>query len=152
MAGELKERCAEAVFTGTLSHDDVAIAMASADVLVFPSQTDTAGNVVLEAQACGLPVVVSDAGGPRENMRHGETGYVCRAGDAEDFCRRIAALLRDPRRLAEIGGSARRFAEARTWPTSLEPVYALYRLALNSARVTPAHAALPATAGAVSHV
>lgn len=85
-------------------------------------------------------------------MRHGETGYVCRAGDAEDFSRRIAEMLRDPRRLADMGSAARRYAEERTWPASLQPVYSLYRLALSAARVTPPAVALPATARAASHV
>jgi len=63
MHGELREACGDAVFTGTLAPDAVAVAMASADVFVFPSRTDTAGNVVLEAQASGLPVLVTDQGG-----------------------------------------------------------------------------------------
>ena len=66
MRPELQAACGDAVFTGTLAHDDVAVAMASADLFIFPSRTDTAGNVVLEAQASGLPVIVSDCGGPRE--------------------------------------------------------------------------------------
>src|SRR5262249_9003403 len=68
---ELEARCPDAIFMGTLSPDDVAVAMASADVFVFPSLTDTAGNVVLEAQASGLPVLVSQTGGPRENLSPG---------------------------------------------------------------------------------
>ena len=56
----------EAFFTGYLSGTELATAYASADVFVFPSTTDTFGNVILEAQACGLPVVVSDSGGPKE--------------------------------------------------------------------------------------
>ena len=61
---ELADACPEAVITGHLSREDVATVFASADLFVFPSETDTAGNVVLEAQASGLPVVVSSAGGP----------------------------------------------------------------------------------------
>ena len=152
MSAELRERCPDAVFTGRLPHDDVAIAMASADVMIFPSQTDTAGNVVLEAQACGLPVVVTDTGGPRENMRDGETGFVCRSGDAESFFRQIADLLRNPARRTAMAGAARRFAEERTWPASLQPVYSLYRSALSAAYVKPADDTLPVTARATSHV
>jgi len=65
--------------------------MASADVFVFPSRTDTARNVVLEAQASGLPVLVTDQGGPRENMLRGETGFVCQ--DLPDFVRRTIEML-----------------------------------------------------------
>jgi glycosyltransferase involved in cell wall biosynthesis len=150
MSSELKERCPDAFFTGNLPHDEVAIAMASADVMVFPSETDTAGNVVLEAQASGLPVLVSDVGGPRENMRDGETGFVCRSGNVEDFSGRLAALLRDPARRTDMSLAARRFAGERTWPAALQPVYALYRSALTAARVPRADAGLPVAAGAAS--
>jgi len=68
MRPELESRCPDAVFTGTLDHGEVATVMASADLFVFPSRTDTAGNVVLEAQASGLTVLVSDVGGPQENL------------------------------------------------------------------------------------
>jgi glycosyltransferase involved in cell wall biosynthesis len=152
MTAELRDRCPDAIFTGTLPHDEVAIAMASADVMVFPSQTDTAGNVVLEAQACGLPVVVADAGGPRENMRDGQTGFVCRSADADDFSRRIAKLLSDPRCRTEMGRAARSFAEERTWPTSLQPVYALYRSALTSTVVNPADRTVATSLRAASRV
>src|SRR5580700_3106168 len=85
MRQELEALCPGAVFTGTLSADDVAVAMASADLFVFPSLTDTAGNVVLEAQASGLPVVVTNVGGPHENMIAGRTGVV--SADRDDFIR-----------------------------------------------------------------
>ena len=62
----LEKSLPEAVFTGYLSGKDLATAYASADIFVFPSTTDTFGNVILEAHASGLPVVVSDSGGPKE--------------------------------------------------------------------------------------
>ena len=130
MTRELHELCPDAAFTGRLSHDQVAIAMASADVFVFPSETDSAGNVVLEAQASGLPVIVTSAGGPQEYMRHGETGFVCAPKDAHGVAERLAALLRDALFRADTAAAARRYAEGRSWPASLEPVYDLYRSAL----------------------
>jgi glycosyltransferase involved in cell wall biosynthesis len=129
MMAEIREACPDAFFTGRLPHDQVAVAMASADLFVFPSATDTAGNVVLEAQACGLPVVVSDQGGPHQNMVAGESGAVCRTGNVADFCDRIAALI-EPERRARMACAARRFAEGRTWEMSLAPVYSLYRAVL----------------------
>jgi len=104
----------------------VAIAMASADIFVFPSTTDIAGNVVLEAQASGLPVVVSDRGGPCENLLPDESGFVCRGGDVISFATAIQQLS-DPSRRAAFSEAARRYAESRSWEASLAPVYALYR-------------------------
>ena len=63
---EMKRLLPDALFTGYLRGEELADAYASADFFVFPSTTDTFGNVVLEAQASGLPVIVSDVGGPRD--------------------------------------------------------------------------------------
>src|SRR5262245_3790110 len=89
----LRGSLADAVFTGALSREAVAEAFASADCFVFPSATDTAGNVVLEAQASGLPVVVSGTGGPRENMVAGVTGRVCHRADPDEWASAIALVL-----------------------------------------------------------
>ena len=127
MRKELEAVCPGAVFTGTLSPDDVAVAMASADIFVFPSRTDTAGNVVLEAQASGLPVLVSRMGGPRENLRPGETGFAC--GDPVDFAGRAAALVRNRDKRKRFGDAAREYALTRPWETMLEPLYRCYAAA-----------------------
>lgn len=133
MADALRRALPEAVFTGVVDHAAMGEIMASADVFLFPSDTDTAGNVVLEAQACGLPVLVTDRGGPRENIRDGETGFVCGAGSERDFCWRVAQLLADPERRRAMGRSARAFASARAWPEALEPLFASYRESLQRA-------------------
>jgi len=136
MLPALREACPDAVVTGRLTHDQVAVAMASADIFVFPSAADTAGNVVLEAQASGLPVVVSDRGGGlHENIVAGESGYVCRSGDAADHGDRIAALS-EPGLRCRMGAAARRYAEGRSWEASLAPVYSLYRAVL-ARRIEP---------------
>jgi glycosyltransferase involved in cell wall biosynthesis len=125
MRAELARACPWAIFTGTLTPADVAVAMASADLFVFPSRTDTAGNVVLEAQASGLPVLVTDEGGPRENLIDGETGYVC--ADLQAFARRIGQLAWNAERRRRMGGCARRYALGRGWDAAMAPLYAAYR-------------------------
>jgi glycosyltransferase involved in cell wall biosynthesis len=120
----LRDRCPDAIFTGTLTPEAVAVAMASSDVFVFPSRTDTAGNVVLEAQACGLPVLVSEAGGPRENILPGQTGFIC--SDFEDFANRAAELLQSGFRRKAMGVAARAYALTRGWPAALDPLYRAY--------------------------
>jgi glycosyltransferase involved in cell wall biosynthesis len=131
MRADLQSECPQAVFTGTLRQDEVAVAMASADLMVFPSRTDTAGNVVLEAQASGLPVLVSDSGGPRENLRPAESGFVC--SGFNEFVRRAGDLVRHPRKRREMSDAAREYALTRRWETALEPLYDSY-LALGSDR------------------
>lgn len=123
---ELQAELPDAIFTGTLAPRDVAVALASADVFLFPSDTDSAGNVVLEAQASGLPTIVSDRGGPHEYIRPGVTGVVCEGGDAEAFGHAAAQLLRDRGRRAAMGEAARRHAGTLGWDAALAPLYRAY--------------------------
>ena len=134
---ELARRLPGVVFTGTLDRRGVARAMASADVFVFPSCTDTAGNVVLEAQACGLPVVVSDQGGPQENMRAGVTGRVFRGGDAGALAAAVADLASNRERRRRMSAAARRHAESRRWEEASAPLYDAYRAVAARRRGTP---------------
>ncbi|OQX14183.1 MAG: glycosyl transferase family 1 [Desulfobulbaceae bacterium A2] len=100
-------------FTGYLHGEDLARAYASADIFVFPSTTDTFGNVVLEAQASGLPVIVSDQGGPRELMLPGTTGLVTRADDPDDLGQAMRTFSRDRQLCRRMGEEARRFIVTR---------------------------------------
>lgn len=126
LRSQLEAQMPEAVFTGTLSRDGVADALASSDLFVFPSRTDTAGNVVLEAQASGLPVVVSDAGGPQENMVKGTTGLVC-GEPLTDWAEAILSIMRDRVRRNAMAAGARHFALTRRWDVALRPLYQAYR-------------------------
>lgn len=127
MRTELQAASPDAVFTGTLPHAEVAAMMASGDAFVFPSRTDTLGNVVLEAQACGLPVLVSDQGGPRENMISGETGFECIEGGSFDLASRVTLLAQDPVRRLRMSAAARAYASGRSWTRALAPLYQAYR-------------------------
>ncbi|MDD2539738.1 MAG: glycosyltransferase [Desulfuromonadaceae bacterium] len=98
-----------ALFTGYLAGEQLQQGYASADLFVFPSATDTFGNVVLEAQASGLPVIVSDQGGPRELMIDGETGLVFHAGSTSELVTAIRFMISDPERMARMGLKARSF-------------------------------------------
>ena len=97
------------LFTGYLGGEQLQKGYASADLFVFPSATDTFGNVVLEAQASGLPVIVSDEGGPRELMIDGETGLVFRAGSKNGLAAAIRYLISDPDNISRLGANARQF-------------------------------------------
>jgi glycosyltransferase involved in cell wall biosynthesis len=98
-----------ALFTGYMAGEQLQRGYASAEMFVFPSATDTFGNVVLEAQASGLPVIVSDEGGPRELMLNGETGVVFHAGSTNDLVTVIRSMISDPQQITRMGINARRF-------------------------------------------
>jgi glycosyltransferase involved in cell wall biosynthesis len=123
MQQELKG--APAVFTGYLTGDDLAAVYASCDLFLFPSTTDTFGNVVLEAQASGIPVIVSDVGGPRENVISGETGLVVPATE-ESLNRAVLELVADPLRLREMGRAARRYVESRAFSDAFLATWEMY--------------------------
>ncbi len=110
----------QAVFAGTLTGLELAQAYASSDIFAFPSTTDTFGNVVLEAQASGLPVIVADQGGPQENLVPEQTGLIVPALDAQALQRAVLDLADSPNRLAAMKIRAREYTERR----SLEEAFA----------------------------
>jgi phosphatidylinositol alpha 1,6-mannosyltransferase len=140
---ELKRRLPRATFTGRLAGTALSRAYADADFFVFPSRTDTLGNVVLEAMASGLPVVVTDRMGPKELVAHGVTGFVAPTDDA--FASAVDTLVADGDRRRRMGQAARAFAATRSWEAIFEQLGDHYRRVLG-------HAPRPRTAYEVLHV
>lgn len=81
------------IFTGGLSYDELPQIYSIADIFLFPSETDTFGMVVLEAQACGIPAIVSDYGGPKEIIIDSQTGFVARRNDLNDWLEKLFILI-----------------------------------------------------------
>ena len=128
----LKAALSNAHFAGVLRGQELANAYANMDLLVFPSHTDTFGNVVLEALASGVPAIVTPDGGPRYIVRDGETGHIV---DDASFAKSIASLSNDPDRLAQMRSTARAYAETCTWDAVFERVYAAYPASPQPARL-----------------
>jgi glycosyltransferase involved in cell wall biosynthesis len=120
-----------AEFAGVLRGEALAQAYADMDLLVFPSHTDTFGNVVLEALASGVPAVVTPGGGPKYIVRDGETGFV--APD-EGFAAAVAGLMRDRERLTRMRHAAREYALGCSWDAVFARVYAGYEPVLAARR------------------
>jgi glycosyltransferase involved in cell wall biosynthesis/predicted metal-dependent phosphoesterase TrpH len=114
----------DAFFTGYLRGTELATAYASADIFVFPSTTDTFGNVILEAQASGLPVIVSDSGGPKELVAHKANGLITKSHDVEDFTDAIRALVTDQTLRERMANSARDSVIDRSWPRAFAKFWA----------------------------
>jgi glycosyltransferase involved in cell wall biosynthesis len=119
----LRERLPQAEFTGVLRGETLATAYANMDLFVFPSHTDTFGNVVLEALASGVPAIVTPDGGPRTIVRDGETGRIV---PDDQFTEAIAGLLGDPARLEQMRRAARAYALTASWDSVFEGIYAAY--------------------------
>ncbi|MGO9376982.1 MAG: glycosyltransferase [Dissulfurispiraceae bacterium] len=99
------------VFTGFLAGEELCAAYASSDVFIFPSTTDTFGNVVLEAQASGIPVIVSSEGGPKELMQDGITGLTITAHSRQALTDAMRFFVEDRNLISIMGQNARHFAE-----------------------------------------
>ncbi len=128
--GMLRDRLgAAATFLGWLEGDALAHAYASADVFLFASRTDTFGQVVLEAQASGVPVVAVAEGGPAGLIRDGETGLLC-PPDADALAHAVVGLAAAPARRERLAAAARAALAERTWERSLERLAAGYAMAL----------------------
>jgi glycosyltransferase involved in cell wall biosynthesis/predicted metal-dependent phosphoesterase TrpH len=137
----LRERVGSehATFLGWLSGSDLARAYASADMFLFPSATDTFGQVILEAQASGLPVIAVAEGGPLSLIEHRVSGLLC-AGDADALAGAVLELCSSPllRERLTVAGLAS--VRTRTWERALE------RLGEGYARVLSAEAGVAARA------
>jgi glycosyltransferase involved in cell wall biosynthesis len=116
----------DVTFAGYLEGRALSAAYAAADVFVFPSRSETLGNVVLEALASGLPVVGVRDGGTLENVRDGENGILCAPGDPEAFAEGIRRLAGDPPLRHRLARNARAWAEARTWDAAFAPLTGAY--------------------------
>jgi glycosyltransferase involved in cell wall biosynthesis len=126
----LRERLGEnATFLGWQYGQDLARVYASADVFLFASQTDTFGQVVLEAQASGLPVVAVKEGGPASLVEHGETGLLATA-DAQALAAAIGQITGAPLFAERLRRAALAAVRTRTWDASLERLAVGYRTAL----------------------
>ena len=125
----LSERLGEhATFLGWLAGDDLARAYASADVFLFASRTDTFGQVLLEAQASGLPAVAVAEGGPRELIEDGVTGTLFPAGDPAALADALDRLFANRARWDERRDRARRFVERdRNWSSNISRYMPAYQ-------------------------
>jgi glycosyltransferase involved in cell wall biosynthesis len=125
--GWLRDRMPRAEIPGVLKGQALSTAYANMDLFVFPSHTDTFGNVVLEALASGVPAIVTHDGGPPTIVRDGVTGRIV---DDEDFADAVAGILADPVKHAEMRLAAREYALTMSWDSVFEGVYSAYETIL----------------------
>lgn len=116
----LRRRCPDAVFARTQHGQALAAHYASADVFLFPSLTETFGNVVVEAMASGLPIVAFDTAAAGMHVRTGENGCLAPVGDVAAFIDAAVALAADGALGQRLGRAARETAQGLDWPHVLE--------------------------------
>ena len=120
----LEKNLQNAEFTGFLDGEQLSEAYANMDVFVFPSETDAFGNVAQEAMASGVPALVTNQGGPKFIVRHGETGFV--AENPNEFVKYSLELMNNPEKLSKLRQTAREFTLLRSWDSVFEKVFQAY--------------------------
>jgi glycosyltransferase involved in cell wall biosynthesis len=116
----------KAVFVGYRQGEELAGMLAAGDLMIFPSLTDTFGNVMLEAMASGLPVVAFNAPGPKDVVQDGTTGRLAPDISARSLARVTAEMIRDVRTIREMGRQARTFAQTQSWSDIMENIRGHY--------------------------
>jgi glycosyltransferase involved in cell wall biosynthesis len=117
---QLKYNDPQIVFTGYLYGDDLAKAYASADLFVFPSLTDTFGNVVLEAHASGLPAIVSNEGGPQEIVESHGSGLIVSARNPDEMAAAMQRVVDDRELYKKLQAGAEAKVKNSRWEHALE--------------------------------
>lgn len=118
-------------FAGVLKGEALARAYANMDLFIFPSRTDTFGNVVLEAQASGVPAIVSDQGGPKFIICDGKTGLVARSNS--EFLKAARSLISQPELHGQMRVASRELACRASWDNVFEQVWQAYELCVQRA-------------------
>jgi glycosyltransferase involved in cell wall biosynthesis len=146
----LQQRCPRAVFAGLRHGDDLAMHYASADVFLFPSVTETFGNVVPEAMASGLPVLAFDYAAPGQLVHHGANGLLVPLGDEAGFIAQDARLAGQGGWVKAMGAQARVTARGLDWGQIVDQVESVYAGAMALPALGAPNALRPAAAGVVT--
>jgi D-inositol-3-phosphate glycosyltransferase len=108
-------------------HSDLAATYSAADVLLMPSRSESFGMVALEAQACGVPVVGSRAGGLRHVVADGDSGVLVEGWDPADYAQQVARVLTEPGLAERLGRGGVRQAALFSWDATADRLLGVYR-------------------------
>jgi len=114
------------IFMGKLVDKQLSEVYASADMFVFPSLTDTFGNVVLEAMASGLPVLAANEGGPKNIVQDGKTGYLLEPKNEKAFNEKINLLTDNKSHYTQMRENALAYAQNVSWDNIIKQLYTFY--------------------------
>lgn len=132
---QMEQELPGAVFTGFSYGEALAEIYASSDIFVFPSDTETFGNVTLEAMSSGVPALVADAVGSKSLVVNGETGYVLPIGDAAAFSEAVVRLAGHKELRLQMAVQARERALTFGWPRVMESLIGTYEAVLKEHRL-----------------
>jgi glycosyltransferase involved in cell wall biosynthesis len=140
LLAELRKAGTGSVIAGRLVNGELSAHYASADVFLFPSESETFGNVTLEAMASGLAVVAYRYAAARQHLEHGRSALLAEPGDRAGFIAQAVRLARDPALVRALGRAARSAAEPVSWERITLDFEAVLRETA-APQAVPAHAA-----------
>lgn len=129
--GDLKKLMPGAIFLGHLDLKELAQSYASSDIFLFPSATETFGNVTLEAMASGAVPVVANSGGSKALVKNKYNGLICEPYNAEDFYLKTLSLLSAPKELNTLRENGLTFSKEYSWERVFIKVFGIYKKLIN---------------------
>ncbi|MEI7496509.1 MAG: glycosyltransferase family 1 protein [Betaproteobacteria bacterium] len=126
------QRCPDAIFAGMLSHDALATYYASADLFLFPSLTETFGNVTVEALASGLPVLAFNCAAATDWVKQGVNGWLVSESEPEAYVSTALKVAMNPELLSQVAGTTRSQVSQLDWDQISEQVEAVFEKAIHS--------------------
>lgn len=129
---DLERIMPEALFLGYKSGNELSTIFASSDLFVFPSTTETFGNVVLESMASGLVPVCSNEGGASSSIKPNQNGLICKAKDPLDFSKQIISLLNNENELNRLSANCLEYSSKQSWENIFSVQYQYYLQTINT--------------------
>lgn len=114
-------------FTGLVPHNKLPEIYQTADVFVLPSLNEGMSNTMLEALACGLPLIATDTGGTQELIQNGKNGFIVKMKNPDDLAKKIQQLIKNPELRNKMGFESRKLAENFSWQKVAEKYFELYK-------------------------
>ncbi|UOQ48183.1 glycosyltransferase family 1 protein [Gracilibacillus caseinilyticus] len=130
----------QVTYTGFLPQKEVAQIVATSDLFIFPSETETFGNVVLEALATGTPVVAANAGGVKNIIQEGFTGKLCNSNYINSYTDSIRSILEDAEWRQQLEQNAIRYAQKQKWEDRFEELLHSYHQIVEEIKTKQKHA------------
>ena len=132
MRETIAQRCPDAIFAGMLSHDALATYYASADLFLFPSLTETFGNVTVEALASGLPVLAFNCAAATDWVKQGVNGWLVSESEPESYVSTALKVAMNPELLTQVAGTTRSQVSQLDWDQISEQVEDVFAKAIQS--------------------
>ena len=130
MRAVTQAKCPDAIFTGMCSHDQLATLYASADLLLFPSLTETFGNVTLEALSCGTPVLAFDCAAASDFVHDEKNGWLVTGSDSQAYLARALDITGHPNALKQARAFARLSVAHLGWDAIASEVETIFQRAI----------------------